>query len=254
MKNKLIGIVVVVLALILVSYFTKPMASDMPTVIIKGETVSKSGKIISIDLEKAMVDGPYLLTIESENGETSTIAVPSMGLLLCAAHQNNNIGDVYLMKVGDEIEVQGEVGESRMIIPCDSPLHYLRPQASIEENFEGEADPLRMNLQMKTWTWVSTLYNDGKEVKPKEPNKFSITFSKDGAFGATTDCNGVGGKYKVNGTQITFSEMISTLMFCEGSQEAEFNQLLTNTSSYHFTSKGELVFDLKFDSGSVIFK
>lgn len=47
--------------------------------------------------------------------------------------------------------------------------------------------------------------------------------------------------------------MISTKMFCEGSQETVFAELITNSSGYHFSNKGELILDLKFDSGSVIF-
>ena len=43
-------------------------------------------------------------------------------------------------------------------------------------------------------------------------------------------------------------------MYCEGSQESDFQKLLQNTGSYHFTSKGELIFDLKFDSGTVTFR
>ncbi len=249
MKNKLIGIVVVVLLIILMAKFTSPRSAE-----IQDRSVTKSGTITEINLEQAMVDGPYLLTIESQDGETSKIAVPSMGLTLCAAHQNNNIGDVYLMKVGDKIEVKGEIGEGGIIIPCDSPEHYLRPTPLVVDNFEGEADPSRMNLQMKTWTWISALYNDGREIKPLKPNEFTLTFSQDGTFSVSTDCNSGGGKYTDNGSKITLKDIISTEMFCEGSQEVEFNQLLANSTSYHFTSKGELILDLKFDSGSVVFK
>lgn len=128
------------------------------------------------------------------------------------------------------------------------------PSGIVAENPDGEADPNVMKLDMKKWVWISALYNDGREIKPKQVGRFTLTFSKDGTFSATTDCNGVGGKYTATRSQITFSEMMSTLMYCEGSQEQEFNQLLTNTSSYHFTSRGELILDLKFDSGSVVFR
>ena len=47
---------------------------------------------------------------------------------------------------------------------------------------------------------------------------------------------------------------MSTQMFCENSQEKDFTKMLTETDSYMFTSKGELVLILKYDSGSVIFK
>jgi hypothetical protein len=43
-------------------------------------------------------------------------------------------------------------------------------------------------------------------------------------------------------------------MYCENSQEAEFTKMLGEVESYYFTNRGELVFNLKFDSGSMIFR
>jgi len=43
-------------------------------------------------------------------------------------------------------------------------------------------------------------------------------------------------------------------MYCEGSQESDFASLLGNTVEYHFTSRGELILDLKSNSGSVTFR
>jgi len=124
----------------------------------------------------------------------------------------------------------------------------------VAQNFEGEADSSKMTLDMKTWNWIKTIYNDNKIITPKIANKFSITFKKDGTFSARTDCNGIGGNYSVNGNEIIFGQMISTQMYCEGSQEDIFRKMLEQTSNYMFTSKGELVLLLKYDSGSVIFK
>jgi heat shock protein HslJ len=219
-----------------------------------GETVSKSGQVLAVDLEQAALDGPIIITIESSNGEVSTIAVPSMGISLCPARENNNIGDAYLIKVGDMIDVRGEIGEDGSIVPCSSPDHYLRPQPIVVADFEGEADPSRMTLDMNTWNWISTLYNDGREILPKTPNEFSLTLSKDGNFTATTDCNSVGGKYTADKESLVFSEIFMTERYCQGSQESEFVSMLENTHFYHFTSRGELILDLKFDSGSVVFR
>ncbi len=125
----------------------------------------------------------------------------------------------------------------------------------VENNFEGEADPSRMTLDMKTWVWQSTLLNDETEITPTQTGKFTLTFKDDGTFGATTDCNSMGGTYARASTgTIVFSDIAQTLMACENSQEAVFSGFLANTSSYHFTSRGELILDLKFDSGSVVFK
>ncbi len=122
------------------------------------------------------------------------------------------------------------------------------------ENPEGEADPKRMRLDMNEWHWISTTYSDGKIITPTDSKKFGITFKNDGTFSASTDCNGIGGNYKVKDNLITFSDMMGTLMYCEGSKEGEFRKSLEQAASYFFTSRGELILDLKFDSGSVILR
>lgn len=118
------------------------------------------------------------------------------------------------------------------------------------QNFEGEANPQVMNLQMKKWLWIKNIYNDKREVLPRS-DKFSITFDKL-SFSASTDCNGIGGEYVTKQNKMYFSAMVSTLMYCENSQENEFRQMLETTEAYELTSKGELV--LYFTNGSAIFK
>lgn len=152
-------------------------------------------------------------------------------------------------KPGESFVTAPSVGKS-VILKFDTNINQF---GEVVKNFEGEADPKVMKLDMKTWTWVSTTYNDGKVIKPKTANKFNLTF-KGKTFSVSTDCNGIGGEFTLNGNQITFEKMMSTLMFCEGSQESEFSKSLAEVSSYRFTSKGELVFDLKYDSGVMIFR
>ncbi len=148
------------------------------------------------------------------------------------------------------------MGKSKEDVKNDDATNdVVQDENHVAENPEGEADPDRMTLGMTTWNWVRVVYSDGKEVKPLLPNKFTLTFNeKDKTFSASTDCNGVGGEYKVVDNKITFDKMVSTMMFCEGSQEAVFSKLLTDTDAFLFTSKGELVLTLKFDSGSVYFR
>ncbi len=135
-------------------------------------------------------------------------------------------------------------------------FYVLRPQEAPErvgENPEGEADPDRMTLGMTTWVWQRATLSDGREIVPKNPRAFTLIFG-DGHFSATTDCNSMSGPYSTDGDKIQFGDMISTLMFCDDSQETEFAQLLVHTDSYHFTNRGELVLDLKSDKGSIVFR
>lgn len=124
----------------------------------------------------------------------------------------------------------------------------------VVKDFEGEANPEMMKLDMTKWNWIKTVYSDDKIVTPLKEKKFTLTFKNDNTFSATTDCNGVGGEYKTNDKNITFDKMVSTMMYCDGSQEAEFTKMLNETQSYMFTSKGELILMLKYDSGSVYFR
>lgn len=120
-----------------------------------------------------------------------------------------------------------------------------------EEVKNEEADASKMTLTNKTWSWVKTIYEDGNEVLPKN-DKFKITFGKDGRVSLATDCNSMGGEYSVTSSSLKFEPMMSTLMYCEGSQEAEFSGTIAAATKYNFTSKGELI--LSFNSGEVILK
>jgi len=154
-------------------------------------------------------------------------------------------------KFDDAMTAQPSVGKSIWLQLDVQNMSFTE----VEQNFEGESDPEVMTLDMKPWQWIKTVYNNDTEVKPNNPESFNIEFKNDNSFSATTDCNSLSGSYEVNDKKITFGENIAmTMMFCEESQEQEFVSFLGETQSFFFTNKGDLVFDLKFDSGSVIFK
>lgn len=136
----------------------------------------------------------------------------------------------------------------------NEPVKKAEPEPIVVKDFEGEANGDMMTLGMTTWKWNKTLYSDDKLVTPLKENKFTLKFEKDGRFSVTTDCNSMGGQYSVKDKNITFGSMMSTMMYCEVSQEGDFAKMLSETQSYMFTSKGELVLILKMDSGSVYFR
>lgn len=136
-------------------------------------------------------------------------------------------------------------GESFATPPSVGKSLYLKLDLNtmqfgeVVKDFEGEADVNKMTLDMKKWVW-------------KENDKFTITFKKDGTFSASTDCNGIGGEYTVKGSAISFKDMMSTLMYCEGSKESYFRDILTQANSFKFTSKGELIIDTGKTSSPLI--
>ena len=151
---------------------------------------------------------------------------------------------------GESFAVRPSFGKSRWLLLDPKTMQF----GEVAQNFEGEADPARMTLGMKTWDWIHTTYGDGTQVQPHALKKFTLLFKKDNTFSLGTDCNSGGGGYVMNGNKISFEKMISTMMYCDGSQEADFTKMLGEVLSYHFTSRGELVFDLKLDSGVMVFR
>jgi heat shock protein HslJ len=110
----------------------------------------------------------------------------------------------------------------------------------VANNFEGEADPAHMSLTMKSWVWQKTI-TPTETILPIKPGVFALAFSRDGTFGMKTDCNGGGGEYVVDTRRLTLSNMISTMMFCEGSQESIYRDALSRATEYVFTSRGQLL-------------
>ncbi len=125
----------------------------------------------------------------------------------------------------------------------------------VAENPEGEADINKMNLYMTKWVWQKTIYNDDKIITPNKLGDFSISFNKNGSVFVDTDCNNMSGKFTNNkDKKISFSQMMSTLMYCEGSKEQDFAKMINEVDHYMFTGKGELILLLKNDSGSVVLR
>jgi len=118
----------------------------------------------------------------------------------------------------------------------------------------GEGDPSRMTLSMKTWHWIKAIDQDGRETVPIHSDAFTLTFTNAGTFAATTDCNSLSGTYTAHEGWLAFGPIAATKMYCEGAQEGAFATLLEQTQRYHFTTRGELVFTLLSNKGSVIFR
>ena len=168
--------------------------------------------------------------------------------------QNPNHKNVIVVNYADRalnepMTTQPSIGKS-VFLKLDSTAMQF---GIVDQDFTGEADPSRMSLGMKTWTWISALYNDGRKIIPAN-DRFALTLNPDNRFSATTDCNGISGGYTATANSISFSQIGMTKIFCEKSQETDFLKILENTQNYHFTSKGELIFDLKFDSGTATFR
>lgn len=89
-----------------------------------GEDREVSGPVTMVDTSGIAADGPYRVTVQTLENELVTVAIPSMGLPLCAAKEA--IADPNTIAVGQMLEVRGVVGDGGEVIPCESAEHYVR--------------------------------------------------------------------------------------------------------------------------------
>ena len=84
-------------------------------------------------------------------------------------------------------------------------------------------------------TWRLVSYGSATEQTPAAADIDTSIEFKDGQVGGNVGCNGFGGKYEVEGDAFIFSEVVSTLMFCEGpagDQELATLAVLRETATY----------------------
>ncbi len=97
------------------------------------------------------------------------------------------------------------------------------------------------------WRWQSGT-NDGADITLTNPEKYTLTFTTEGTVSGATDCNGFGGSYTQADGTLTMTDFMSTLMYCEGSTEQTFTNLLSRqTLTMQTISDTELV----LESGSL---
>ncbi len=82
----------------------------------------------------------------------------------------------------------------------------------------------------------------------------SIVFNDDGSINGNVGCNGFGGTYEVSGAKISFSSMISTMMFCDetSAQEQAVLKVLSGNAILEIQMGGDALTITSADGSSVI--
>jgi heat shock protein HslJ/membrane-bound inhibitor of C-type lysozyme len=76
------------------------------------------------------------------------------------------------------------------------------------------------------WTLQQVILSSGELLPVVKPEAFIFTFTVDGELQGQTDCNGFGGTYTYQNGTLTTSNLVSTMMFCEGASEGDVVTLL----------------------------
>jgi len=113
----------------------------------------------------------------------------------------------------------------------------------------------KTDIYSGTWVWEKTIMNDDTTIIPNQVEAFTLTFVMGGRVSGKTDCNGFTGAFAITQEgSIVFNQLASTQMFCPDSQEKIFLDEIQNVDRYLFDESGNLVLNLKLDSGSIYFK
>ena len=185
-----------------------PMPFDQATVYTCGE-----GSIIA-------------LAYKTDDHSVVELSLPVIGPLILTA---TVVAGKYSNNAGYEMsEIAGVVQISK-----DSEVLYANCIIGTKDITE-ELVTTTIPLVSTKWQWLETAVASGTVTRPNKPDDFSITFATENKFSATTDCNNVGGTYSIGFLDVlTFTDMVSTLMACEGdTKEAQFTSQLTQVSSY----------------------
>src|SRR5215216_803637 len=100
----------------------------------------------------------------------------------------------------------------------------------------GSAQPSASSPATLTGTWkLSAVQVEDVATSALAGAEAKLTFNEDSTVTGTSGCNEFGGGYTVEGDQITFKDIVSTLMACDTpimQQEEAFQQILAETAMY----------------------
>lgn len=179
-------------------------------------------------------DGAQIATaFETDTTNRLELSVPNSSPILLIATESasgakytNETGVVFWEKSGTAtVEKNGEIQYSDCVVAQQTETESVAT-TSTPFMFAGTS-----------WQWTTTNSSDGTILSnPNKPDDFILKFQDAGKFSVSTDCNNAGGSYSTdNESAVTFSEMVMTLMACDGeTKEADFLSSLMQVQSFGF--------------------
>ncbi|MBI1295745.1 META domain-containing protein [bacterium] len=119
---------------------------------------------------------------------------------------------------------------------------------------DGSSEATDNELTGVVWQWQRTQMNDDSTTTPATPANYTLEFATDGSVAIQADCNSGSGPYTQEANLLSFGAIAITLMGCPDESQADaFMQQLSQVGSYFITEEGNLILEIQFDSGSMIF-
>ncbi len=223
-----LGLVLVVLLGVTV-WLVQRSNSDAPSVEIVASptgTTTQNVRFISPQtnevVEVAFSDNIAVLNGEGYQNLTLTQVEAASG-----ARYESTAENVSLWNKGEEVTVY----RGRQVIFIGQTQESMgNPNPAAEETVA--ATTTTTSLIGNVWVWQESTQTDGTTLTPNKPGVFTLEFNADGNLRGTTDCNGFSGQYSEAGSSVSSGPFAMTKMFCEGSQEMDFTNLITGTATF----------------------
>jgi len=106
-----------------------------------------------------------------------------------------------------------------------------------------------------TGDWKLLSYGDPANLTPALPNvDTAIKIDSNGQISGNVGCNNFGGTYEVSGDKISFSSMMSTMMFCDetSAQEQVVLRVLSDNAISQLHMEGDSLTITSADGSSVV--
>jgi len=118
------------------------------------------------------------------------------------------------------------------LVGCSSAKTEVYGRVSAETNLIGTH-------------WKLTVLNDKELSKNETPRREAHIIFNHGIFNGNTGCNNMRGSYVASENKISFSDkgLMTTMMYCEGSVENEFLQVLKNIYRYELRDEHLELYD-----------
>lgn len=138
---------------------------------------------------------------------------------------------------------------SRVEAPTNQDVLNEEPSALEENEGVAPSEEIKDSNLNGRYNWLGNKKSDGSvSYTPKSTTAFTLEFNN-GDMTSSTDCNSLGGGYSSNGETLSFGPLMSTLMYCEGSEESTYSSFLNQATSY-VKSNGYLF--IKLSDGTVM--
>lgn len=175
-----------------------------------------SGRFGTYELVEIYLDEEPLTVTTGGSWQVEDIDTESFFVLMDAAE-----GGSYRYRIDSPVSIRfaGPDGSA-----LDSDLPYNLTLSNAKTNDSA--------IKNRQWVWMYTELQDGSRIDAPEGEAFVLSFSDEGRYTSTTDCNGIRGEAVIDGEVLSLGAAVSTKMFCEGSLESTYTNDLLLASSY----------------------